>query len=503
MAVDVHETGASGSRGSIQLIDLTEEETEAPFAVREADGSLDAAPSRIPTKAETLAWLERHPVIVGVATGVVCFSIIAAAMSVVLGSESDSSTDDPVAGAAASETDGTQGSFASSGSSGANFTSDESKLSRTGAGKVSDEVDGRSDGEDSGTLDVDPDGPTALNPRPRSNLSGQIPNTDDDLMNRNPDSDTTGTDADGLAGSTGGAPTATTTPSTVNPRSSTTLNPGPNVGGGMPTTATTVPPVTNPTAVVTSPSSSVTNPPSTGATVSQTPSTPAPTSPSTNPTSPPPTDPPTTPTTAPPPSLSIAAPGSGSSHPIETATNFAADFVPGATEYCWSLTQGGATPISSCSSGTTYQLPGSPAGLVPGTVTVTATAKGPFGTVTNSISIVLYKANVLNNPTRDLTIGRNALRVGVIDIGGTNHCFRITQSGYSSGELCYVETGKTFNKNDPIWNSLSPGRLTVTATVYRGSTRIGFDSTSINLIEASAPGGGGGGGGGNKASSAN
>ncbi|MDH4279729.1 MAG: hypothetical protein OEW83_16785, partial [Acidimicrobiia bacterium] len=136
MAFDVHER-STGSESSVHLIDLTEEEQEAPFAVREADGSAGAVPGRIPDKAEILAWLEEHPVFVGIATGVLCFSIIAGAMSAVLGSDPQSG--DPVAGAALSDTDGGQGSFSSSGSGGANFTSDESKLSRTGAGRVPEE----------------------------------------------------------------------------------------------------------------------------------------------------------------------------------------------------------------------------------------------------------------------------------------------------------------------------------------------------------------------------
>ena len=102
--------------------------------------------------------------------------------------------------------------------------------------------------------------------------------------------------------------------------------------------------------------------------------------------------------------------------------------------------------------------------------------------MTKSIQISLSRGDLLVQPNRDLVIGRNVLRVGVTDlVGATQYCFRISQTGYSSGELCYADTGVTFAKTDPIWDSLSPGPLTVRASVYSGGMLLGSDSTTINL----------------------
>ena len=466
VAFDVHETSASDSHGSVQLIDLTEEEPEAPFAVREADGSLDAVPGRIPDKAEILAWLEDHPVVVGIATGVLCFSIIAGAMSTVLGD--DNADDDPVAGAALSETDGSQGSFSSSGSGGANFTSDDSKLSRTGAGKDVDDLEGA---ETAAGANTNPNGPSARN----SQQTGPGSESASDL-DQSATIDNGGSTTGRLPGQPADPSVSTTRPSGTS--SPTTLNPGPNVSGNIPTTATTA--ATTPSQPGTSPTN-----PTTVTTAGQTPSTPRPsTSTPTVPATSAPTTTPTTPSTAPPAELSIAAPGNGTSHSFETPTNFAANFVPGATEYCWSFTQNGTTALTACSNGTTYQLPARPSQLDPGLVTVKVTATGPFGTLADTIQISLYRTKVLNNPTQDLEIGRSPLRVGVVNlVGATSYCFTLTQSGYSSGELCYSTPGKTFNKNHEIWDSLSPGPLTVSARILgSGGVVLAVDSVTIQLL---------------------
>ena len=476
MAFDVHERGTSDPSSSVQLIDLTEEEAEAPFAVREADEALDAASNRIPDKAEMLAWLEDHPVVVGIATGVLCFSIIAGAMSVVLGSDSDAD-DNPVAGASLSETDGSQGSFSSSGSGGANFTSDDSKLSRTGAGKDLDDID---DGESAAGAGSDATGPSGRNSAATGQSSRTSPGITTDL-NQNANTNTNNSSSVGGAGTgtgtgTGQAPrpaSSTTTPAGTSGgaagNTNTTLNPGPNVSGPVPTTAPTA---------TTVPTSSATTRPTTP-TTGQTTSTPQIS------TSTPTSTPSSTSTTAsaPPASVSFAAPGNGTSHSFDTPTNFAVNFVAGATEYCWSFTQSGSAGHSACTSGTTYQLPARPSGLGPGLVTVTVTASGSFGTVNDSIQISLTRSRVINNPTRDLEIGTSTLRVGVINLNGaTSYCFQLTQAGYSSGSLCYSSPGTTFNKNHPIWDSLSPGPLTVSATIYSGSTVMATDSVTINLI---------------------
>ncbi len=466
MALDARESSASPSEGPIQLIDLTEEEQEAPFAVREADEYVDAVPGRIPDKAEVLAWLEQHPVVVGIATGVLCFSIIAGAMTAVLGPESDD--DDPVAGAALSETDGSQGSFSSSGSGAANFTSDESKLSRSGAGKVLDDPgDGESAAGPTNSAG-NPNSPTARGTQSSNPTTDATPNLDQSATvngpNRAPQAG-----GDGSSNPAGPAATGSTV---------TTLNPGPNVSGTIPTTPTTTrvstsTPVSNPTTTPTSgqTASTATAP----TTVPTTPST-APTTATTPTTS-------STSTTTPPVSISIAAPGSGTSHSFETPTNFAANFVSGATEYCWAFIQGGSTALTACSGSTTYQLPARPSQLNPGLVTVRVTATGPFGSVADTIQISLYRTKVINNPTGDVTIGRGALRVGVVNlVGATQYCFRLTQTGYDSGSLCYSTPGKTFNKNDPIWDSLSPGPLTVSASVYGGGTLLAADMVTIQLL---------------------
>ncbi len=465
VAYDVHETSASSSQSSIHLIDLTEGEQEAPFAVREADGSVNAVSGRIPDRAELLAWLEDHPVFVGIATGVLCFSIIAGAMTAVLG-DSDAGTDDPVAGAALSETDGSQGSFSSSGSGGANFTSDDSKLSRSGAGKIADEAGG----ETAAGASTNPGSPTAQDSFAPDATTAGASNLDQSATING------GTPPAGNgSGQSSGRGSSTTQPAVANPglnsganptgspttaatgNTATTLNPGPNVSGTIPTTvtttrATTSTPATNPTTVTTG----------------QTPTTP--------------TTPTTTPTTAAV-DLFIAAPGDGTSHLFETPTDFAATFVSGATQYCWTFIQSGVTALEVCSGGTTYQLPARPAGIGPGLVTVRATATGPFGSVSDTIQISLNRSRIINNPLRDVQIGSAPMRVGVINlIGATSYCFRITQTGYDSGQLCYPVPGKTFPRNDPIWDLLSPGPLTVTATVYAGGMVLATDSVSINLL---------------------
>jgi len=157
--------------------------------------------------------------------------------------------------------------------------------------------------------------------------------------------------------------------------------------------------------------------------------------------------------------------------------------VAGATDYCWTFTQGGATVGPFCSTGTTYQLPARPGGLEPGLVTVTAEVAGPFGTLSDDIQISLYRTNVINTPKKDHTIGKGALRVGVFDmVGATQYCFRLVQTNFNSGPLCYGTPGHTFNKNNPIWDSLSPGPLTVDATIYAGDTVLAMDTVSIDLL---------------------
>jgi len=461
VASDVHETSASGTQGSVQLIDLAEGEQEAPFAVREADGSAGAAPGRMPSRAEILAWLEEHPVVVGVATGVLCFLVIAGAMTAVLGSDSRTDADDPVAGAALSETEGGQGSFSSSGSGGANFTSDESKLSRTGAGKVAN-------GETAAGASTSPKSPTARNSLSDGATTGGASNLDQSAtINGGPPGSGSGQSSGPLSNTTlptgtnpNGSPT-TGASSAATGSTATTLNPGPNVSGPIPTTSTTSRVTTS------SPATNLT-------TTVQTQSTPAPTTP---------TSAVTTPTTAPSTDLSIAAPGDGTRHRFETPTDFAANLVTGATQYCWTFIQSGVTALNQCSGGTTYQLPARPAGLDPGLVTVRATATGPSGTVSDTIQISLYRTQFISNPTRDVEIGRGALRVGVIDmIGATNYCFQITQAGYDSGPLCYNDPGNSFTKNDPIWDFLSPGPLTVNATVSGGGFVLATGSVTINLL---------------------
>ncbi len=459
----------SDTEGSVRLIDLTEEGSEAPFAVREADGSTGAVPRRIPDRAEILAWLEEHPVGVGIATGVLCFAIIASAMSIVVGSDSNSDSDDPAASAALSETDGGQGSFSSSGSGGANFTSDESKLSRSGAGKV---VDGSADGESA--AGANPDGSPARNSQSTDPWSGGASNLDQSatLNGRTPGGGNGAGQAAGPGSSTtlpvaAGANAGPATPGATG-TPATTLNPGPNLSAPMPTTATTsrATTPTNQTTATTARQTSSTSPSSAPTTAATTPTTAA-----------------TIPTTPPPASLMIASPGHGSIHPFESSTNFSANYIAGATQYCWTFIQSGATAHQSCSSGTSYQLPAYPDGLGPGLVTVKATATGSFGTLADTIQISLYRAMVINNPTQDLTIGRSPLRIGVVNlIGATQYCFRLTQAGYDSGTLCYSTPGKTFSKSDPIWDLLSPGPLTVSATIHGGGLTLAADSVTIQLL---------------------
>jgi hypothetical protein len=129
-------------------------------------------------------------------------------------------------------------------------------------------------------------------------------------------------------------------------------------------------------------------------------------------------------------------------------------------------------------------LPARPSNIDPGLITVRATATGPFGSVTDSIQISIYLSDVINSPKTDLTIGKRALRVSAFYVAGaSDYCFRLTQVGYDSGSLCYGTPGKTFNKNDPIWDSLSPGSLMVSATVYGGGTLLGADSGTIQLLQ--------------------
>ena len=430
MASKVRESGGRDSGGRISLIDLNEK-GEAPFAVRRAD-EYPAGAENGHHRLDIWSWFGKHPVAVGVATGVICFAVISTAISLTMSSNEQSESDGPLADAAASQPADNRGSFSAEVSAGVNFSSDQSKRSRAGAS-------GKDFDEETGTVGTGGhhvarpaiafttnDTSTAISSAPWESGRSSSSTTDENS---------------GLTGTTQSIPGST------------------QATGGTNTTAATAGQTTNTTSGLGSTSGTDTT--------------------TTQPASS------TTDTTGPSGGeFSIAAPGDESLHPWESPTSFAANLLSGASQYCWTFTQSGIGSTESCSAGTTYQLPAYPDFLIPGLVTVTANASGSFGTVSETIQISLYRSTVFTQPQAGavFTVGADSLQIDVTNLfGTTSRCFRLTQTGYDSGELCYDDSNVLFGRQHAIWDDLAPGPLTVQATIWGGGMVLSSDSVEVEL----------------------
>jgi hypothetical protein len=465
VARGVYEPGEDWPTGSVKLIDVTQEDSAAPFAVSEAEE--DAAVSG-PFGSEGLeAWFVHRPILVGVATGIICFSIIAGAITLSRGDVSRAGSDDPVAGAARSDTDANRGSFSADGSAGSNFTSDEKKKRSSVGVKPSDEF---AASESSSSDEVS--APVILNDDDDLDLAGPTA-SDESGSERNV---TVRRRADTTV-----APGVNTSPSASNPAPGgpadsnvILVRPGSNPAGN--TTLTTVSsgrnsPTTPKATAPVQPSTTASIPTPTTATT-QAPQT-SPAQQSTTSTSPPaPTE------------LMIAAPSHGSVRKYEESTTFAANAVLGANSYCWRFTQAGHAGIpNQCSSGTTFTLGSRPSGLSPGQVSVTATAYGPFGTASKTIQISLTKPEVFTRPSPGATVTyRKSLQMKLAPLeGATQYCFRLTQSGFSSGWLCSSGPTRNINRNNTLWDDLRPGPLTIRGEVRASGAILASDTTSVTV----------------------
>jgi hypothetical protein len=456
--IGFREQGDTGTVGSVQLIDLTEEEPEAPFAVREAGESASDGASK-PTESDLWSWFGDHPVVVGIVTGVICFAIIATAISLTVSSTTGDGRDDPVAGAAISETDGGRGSFSGDSS---NFTSNDPKRTgNVGAPKflAAEEADADRSSQASipGAPSVGDDAPGFTGGAANDELTtGGQANAD------SPAGDNTASDNSPGNDQQAGEPTATTGATSTTVRTQGTQG----TQGSIPRPSTTRPPATTQGTTATT----------AGATTASTTQSTTTTSTTTT----------TTTTTQPPVSGVIAAPSPYSAHAIETATNFAANMIPGATSYCWRFSQPGYSSHGPfCASGTSYQLPAGALGMEPGLLTVTATATGPSVNESETITIILTQNMLFAQPRpgNTVTIGR-ALPVRVVDIvGAQQHCLEFWQSGVQVFSGCYgTESGNVFMRTDPIWDVLSPGSLTIRARVTGAGKVLAVDDVAVIVV---------------------
>lgn len=420
--------------------------------------------------------------IVGILTGVICFAIVATAVTLTLGSGAMNADDDPVAGAAVSGTDGNRGSF--SGDSGNFASNDPKRTGNVGAPKniTDDEADAGNEqalgtvpatpsvGDDA--LDVGTGGTTGGSTDSQDDRTNQTDGTDDGdnttPTSSGPSTTTNRPTSTRVPTTNSGRPTtkpttATTQRTSTTRRTSTTARSTTTTRATTGSTASTVPPTppTPPTV------------PTTQTTVSST------TSSSTSTTS-------TTQPPPPPPVGLIAAPGDYSVQAMETATAFAANAVPGATSYCWSFSQPGFGSYGpTCDGGTTFVLPAGALGMEPGLVNVTATADGP-GIVreSDSITIILTKANTFARPKDGATvkIGR-PLAVRVFETAGASeYLLRFVQGDYDSDWISYgSENGTTIGRTHSLWDNVSAGNMTILVTVQGSGRVLATDSITVVL----------------------
>ena len=445
MESEIREHGDSDPAGSVQLINLTDGETEAPFAVREADeGSASRGSGSV--RLDLWTWMGNHPVVVGVATGVICFAIIAAAVSLALSSDARNTGDDPVAGAAVSGTDGGRGSF--SGDS-LNFTSDDPK--RTGTVGAPKALNGSDASDDEWAAAAPSVGDNALDVNATTgDDSGSANDADRTGANNGNGSGDQGTNGSGATPTTSGATTSTVrTSSTVRNTVTTTrgtVTPRPT---STPATTNTAP--TSPTTASTTSSST-----------------------------------PTTPSTPPSASNLIAAPGNYSVHPIDNSTTFAANVISGASQYCWSFNQPGVSHGPFCSAATSYQLPAGALGLAPGLVSVTATASGPSVNQSESMSIILTRSWVLAQPYDGATAKHGKtlpVRIAGV-VGASEHLLRFVQDGYDSGWISYGDVnGTTLTSRHPLWDDLVTGDLTILASVQGAGRVLASGKVTVSIVD--------------------
>ena len=470
----------------VQLINPSLDESEAPFAVSEADRAATfGAPSKVNG---AVSWSAQRPALVGVVTGVICFTIVAGAIFLARTRTDVVAIDDPVVGASANQSDANRSSI-SDGGSGSNFTSNEAKRRSRATGAKSDN-------------DNDHDDEVALPAADRGDVTADDDTSEgQDATDSNPEteSNTSDTTSDKVSG----APTtaANTGPTIdpkvgLDPRGPTSLVPGPgDQTSPRPSTSTTRRQISTSakatsttrrtTSTTRSPTTSATPSTATSTTRRTTTSRP-PTTPSTSRTTTTATTTTTTSTTSPPPvgDLVIASPSDGGKSRYDIATTFAVNAVPGATRYCWRLTQSGSSGITNrCSSGTTYRLPANSAGLRPGLVTVEATAEGPFGERSDNISMWLVRDETLQSPKSGSSEkhGKNLRTSFHIMRGATQYCVRLRQSGYLGEWRCSASKTVSFKPNDKAWDDIEPGSLTIESKVRAGTRTLDTDTISVTI----------------------
>lgn len=181
----------------------------------------------------------------------------------------------------------------------------------------------------------------------------------------------------------------------------------------------------------------------------------------------------------------IAAPANGASFKPSDTVTFAANPVSGADEYCWTFAGSGVSAFTRCASSTTYSLD---LGLYDFNLgAIGATARAYRGTTllkSDSVTIGIINHRVLTQP-RDgsrATIGRQ-MRVGFVGVDGATYCFRLSQPGFDSGEICTASNGTKFDRSDALWSQVSPGPLRIDARIVIAGSNAGTQSVTIDLVD--------------------
>lgn len=186
------------------------------------------------------------------------------------------------------------------------------------------------------------------------------------------------------------------------------------------------------------------------------------------------------------PSSLIAAPAGGSVSTWETTLTLRANAVPGADEYCWTLSgTGGAT--TRCRSATSYGHAGGSSEPGPGPVSIRAEARAADGRVIMSqqLSITLLARDVIDEPSAATTheLG-DRLRLEANRIpGATWYCWTLSQGATSSGQLCGANRNRNLGANSSVLDGFEAGSVTVRLVAERSGVVVGRQSVRVEFVD--------------------